>query len=477
MDSRRSTCLVLLASVVVTIAVSCGQGSSGASPESKDAGADALVFDDVCPAGACAPCGTSADCPSGTVCAAVRSGELTENRCVPDGGTADASTVDAGIPGVDAATFDASRGNDGGGRDAAGQTGTLADAATDAADGSGGIVCSDPSVIPTTTVVRYVRTVATAPSSATNLSVFGNRLYAPDPDASGGTLFDLTDPASPTVVGALPSPVQAARDVFVVSRDEVIFGNNYQGLAIVDFTNESAPVLRGQVAWSMSQLYGVVARGSRVYAANAPGLGSPDDFAIVDVSSKTSPALLRTYDDPASPNGDGGDRATGLALSGNTVYLNYTSSNMAILDVTNDVITRVGTIAMPPHTLGLSCVGRVQTPLVVGSTLFVPRCAQGYFAYSIANPTAPTLLGTTYEPACRVEPRAFDMRGTTAVVVAGSHVRVYDMTNPTRPALRGHIDLFPHQGSLGLQDVALSEDGHHAYVSLVRDGIAVLEIL
>ena len=99
----------------------------------------------------------------------------------------------------------------------------------------------------------------------------------------GLQVYDVTNPASPALVGNFPSSL--AGDV-VVSGTEAFLADGYQGLKIVRVSKTAAPALFGSYDTPGSSI-SLVISGNEAYVADMIG-----GFQIIDIHDRADPALL-----------------------------------------------------------------------------------------------------------------------------------------------------------------------------------------
>ncbi len=338
--------------------------------------------------------------------------------------------------------------------------------------------CGTPLTHPPAGIVEKVLEVPSDGSwAATTLELGGSLLFSTSADYGGGAVFDVSQPGVPFLIAKMPDAIGDARHVELAGTTLYV-GDNYDGLKVWDYSSVANPVALGTIGYLKNQVYGVFRVGTKVYAAGAPGQGSPVDLLIANVQNPATPTLLGTYAD-----GDGetvSGRATAVAVSGNYAYLNFTVGGTQVIDVSVPASpTLVTTLAMPGPTLSFdgNCSGRIHKPVVEGNLLHIPRCLRGIFSYSIANPAQPIALGNTYDAQCATDPVSLDARGATGVTLAGNTLRIYDLSEPAAPDLKAAIDLVvPGVSGSSTTYVRLSNDGHYAYVGFNKGGIQVFHI-
>ena len=90
----------------------------------------------------------------------------------------------------------------------------------------------------------HVESVVNTPGSALGVAVEGSYAYVADGD-SGFQVIDLSNPASPQIVGSVDTPGYTY-DV-AASGTYAYVADGYSGLQVVDVTNPASPTIVGNV--------------------------------------------------------------------------------------------------------------------------------------------------------------------------------------------------------------------------------------
>lgn len=147
----------------------------------------------------------------------------------------------------------------------------------------------------------------TAYASIRNLHISGDKLLAPS-SAVGLRVFDISTPASPTLMGTYNSPGSAFH---VIQEGSLAYlADGSLGLQVVDMTNPAAPVAIGTYNTpGTAQM--VAKKDNYVFVADA------GHVEIVDVSTPTAPVLKRTL----NKSEFGNKNAKGVTIRGNYLYI------------------------------------------------------------------------------------------------------------------------------------------------------------
>ena len=131
-----------------------------------------------------------------------------------------------------------------------------------------------------------IGSVAT-PGTAQDLAVSGNYLYVAD-GSQGIQVVDVSDPASPTIVGSLGG---VSASIVSVDGNRLAFINNGATVAIADITSPASPLLQGQMAVSGPQDLAI--RGDFVHVAGH----SASRYTSVDARDPANPIISSSLSD------------------------------------------------------------------------------------------------------------------------------------------------------------------------------------
>ncbi|NOZ79187.1 MAG: hypothetical protein GXP48_08440, partial [Acidobacteria bacterium] len=233
-------------------------------------------------------------------------------------------------------------------------------------------------------------------------SVVNYRTYAYVADASFGLrIIDITDPISPTEVGAYDTP-GFPRDV-VISGTYAYLVAQFAGLRVIDVSDPHSPTEVGSYP-SLGSVEGVAIAGNYAYvAAGSSGL------QVIDVSDPTHPSLAASQST--------GAYAYGVDVSGRYAYVAASYKGLQVFDVSDPTNpTPVGSYKTSGYALDVTVVGQTAY-IAVGSQTF-----KGLQIVDVSDPTDPQVVHSFHTPD-RAEDVAFD--GNFAYVAAyGAGLRV-----------------------------------------------------
>jgi len=270
--------------------------------------------------------------------------------------------------------------------------------------------------------------------------VQANFLYVCDANDNNLRIYDVTDPAAPTLINATPLVIGGGRGVDIAGRYLYYADEDNGGrLVIVDVIDKSSPVVVGSI------VTGGAARGIKVqgrfvfvtYNTTTNGLRS------FDVSDPTNPILL----DTRNTNSPG---RTDIDISGNILVLPG-SAGIQFIDISD-----------PTNLLHISSVGgNSHTAKFQGRYLYTSdEVLDEFQIWDIAsNILFPVKVGTLALVA-PASVRATSISGNFAYIVDASNndMLVIDVSDPTAPvAISTAV-------AVGLNPIAIITVGRYAYV-------------
>jgi len=270
----------------------------------------------------------------------------------------------------------------------------------------------------------------------------GAYVYVTDRDGDTVSVIDTstnTVTGSPITVGGYPYDVVITPDgafAYVSNSDSAT-------VSVIDTTQGAVvatiPVGSGPYGMAISP------DGSLVYVANFNG----PSVSVIDTSSNT---VTTTFSVPGQP------RCVAVTPDGLTAYVtNSSGSNtVSVIDtVTNTVTTTIAVGAVP--------LGVVITP--DGSAVYVAN--QGNNSVSVIDPTTNAVIGSPISPSYGAFGLAISPDGAFVYSAASNGARV-DVISTSSNSIVESVTT----GS-GPTNVAISPDGHFAYVTLGRTPGAV----
>ena len=151
------------------------------------------------------------------------------------------------------------------------------------------------------------------------LAIAGTHAYVADGFPSGLQVVDISNPASPAIVGSV-SFSDAAMGVAVAGTHAYVAAHS-SGLQVVDISNPASPVIVGGVD-TPGAAFGVAVAGNHAYVADwTSGLQA------VDISNPASPVIVGSLDIPGA--------AYGLAVAGTHAYVAEPAVGLEVVDISN----------------------------------------------------------------------------------------------------------------------------------------------
>ncbi|MBK9302846.1 MAG: T9SS type A sorting domain-containing protein, partial [bacterium] len=227
-------------------------------------------------------------------------------------------------------------------------------------------------------------------------AILGTYAYVAD-SYSGLQVIDITNPASPQIVGSVNTP-GSARGVAISGTYAYVAGD-YAGLQVIDITNPASPQIVGGVD-TPGNAVGVTISGTYAYVADYEfGL------QVIDIANPASPQIVGSVDTP--------NYANGVAIMGACAYVANYSSGLQVIDITDPASPQiVGSVNTPGFARGVA---------ISGPYAYVADGESGFQVIDITNPASPQIVGGAGTPGNAV---GVTISGTNAYVVDGIGLQV-----------------------------------------------------
>ncbi|MCB9168881.1 MAG: beta-propeller fold lactonase family protein [Flavobacteriales bacterium] len=283
-----------------------------------------------------------------------------------------------------------------------------------------------------------VATIATgAGTGPGSVAVSGNYAYVMNLDDNTMVVFDISDPASPSLNATIATgsyPVSVA-----VSGNHAYVVNAYSNTMMVfDISNPAAPSLSATIATGTIPA-SVAVSGNYAYVVNFNG----NNMMVFDISDPAAPSLNATIATGSYP--------ASVSVSGNYAYVvNDGSKTMMVFDISN------------PASPSLSATittgsGHPAAVAVSGDYAYVlTNISDNMMVFNISDPAAPSLNATI---ATGSNPTSVSVSGNYAYVVNAfsNTMMVFDISNPASPSLSATI-------ATGSNPKSVVVSGNYAYV-------------
>jgi len=270
------------------------------------------------------------------------------------------------------------------------------------------------------------------------------------------TILDISNPASPTVLGkTLPLPDTVRR--VAVAGSYAYVADYDGGLRVVDVSTPSNPMEVGFYD-TPGDAYGVAVAGDYAYVTGVSGYPNWDGWLrVVDVSDPTNPTEVGACDTP--------DETGGVAVAGGYAYVTDWDGGLRVVDVsTPSNPTEVGFYDTPGYAGDVAVAGGYA--YVVGRSGYPPY--DGWLrVVDVSDPINPTEAGFYDTPG-----RAWGVAIAGGYAYVADHykgLRVVDVSDPTNPTEAGFYDTPGYA-----QGVAIA--GDYAYVADCYKGLRVADV-
>jgi hypothetical protein len=258
------------------------------------------------------------------------------------------------------------------------------------------------------------------------------------------TILDISDPASPTVVGKMDPLPDIVRGVAVAGDYAYVADGYYGGLRVVDVSDPSNPTEAGSYD-TPGYAWGVAVAGGYAYVAD--GL---EGLRVVDVSHPSNPAEVGSYDTVY---------AMGVAVAGDYAYVADGGRGLRVMDVSDPSNPQeVGACDTPDFARGV---------VVAGEYAYVADEGAGLCVVDVSDPYNPAEVGFYDTPGWAYGVAVAE--GYAYVADGGAGLRVVDVSDPSNPTEVGFYDT---PGDAWGVAVA----GDYAYVADGGAGLRVVDV-
>lgn len=262
-----------------------------------------------------------------------------------------------------------------------------------------------------------------------------------DFDPSGITVFDVTCPTTPAVVGEWRSP-DFARSVFAAG-DLLYVGSGVGSFSILDVSDPRRPTGRGHLVTGGNAVDVVARAGVACVADNVGG------FTTADVSDPSAPVVLGNAWEASS--------VTGATVTGSRAIVTDVLYGIHVLDVSEP--------AQPAFRGRLALPGSTRWVAVSGAHAFAACGDSGLRVVDLTDPGVLREVGSLATPVQHLA-----IAGAHACLVASrADFRTVDISNPTAPVIVGRCGLPTYP-------CAVAVEGSRAYVACQSDGLRIIDI-
>lgn len=303
----------------------------------------------------------------------------------------------------------------------------------------------------------------------------------------GLSIFDITAPTSPKILGSFNNPFAGIPGGLAVSGGYAYIGDQFGVLHVIDVRIPTDPAMLTTFSRSgMGSISSVFASGNAIYIAddkaglfiidhpdleiqsffNAPGwmydifasgelVFLADDeqgLSIADISDPVSPKLESTYKTSGT--------ARGIFVSGTDAYVADGNAGLKIIDVSAP--------SLPIEIGSIDTVGDSRGVFVSGNYAYIADGDRGGLRIiDVLDPTLPNEVGYYDTPGSA---GAVFVSGNHAYVADGAQgVTIIDVSNPEIPIRVGSYNTL---GSV----YAVHVEGNYAYVADWTNGLLILDV-
>jgi len=288
-------------------------------------------------------------------------------------------------------------------------------------------------------------------SNPVSVYVSGRYAYVVNWYSSTLQIFDVSNPASPQLVGSASTGTYAAPfSVYVSGRYAYIVNYSSETLQIFDVSNPANPQLIGSANTGFNPPL-VYVSGRYAYVVNK----NSNTLQIFDVSNPANPQLIGSANTGTHP--------LSVYVSGRYAYVvNANSNTLQIFDVSNPANPQlIGSVSTGSGPYSVYVSGRYAYVVNTGNT-----GSDILQIFDVSNPANPQLIGSANTG---YDPYFVYVSGRYAYVVnsSSSTLQIFDVSNPANPQLIG-------SANTGYNPNSVYVSGRYAYV--VNQGSNTLQI-
>ena len=268
-------------------------------------------------------------------------------------------------------------------------------------------------------------------SKAARVQLDGDFAYIAHGDSI--KIADVSDPANPVAKGSLAVEDRAV-SVWVGAGSLFVADRNY-GLKCVNISNPSVPVLTSSidvVPSATGTAYGLFYDNNKVYIA----YGS-EGLRVVNVQNPSAPVL----EGEIAFEGDSRE----VVVKGNYAYVAARDGAVKVVDVSNANAPVLLTTIETPRARGIK---------IGGNYVYVAASDSGMAVIDVTDPSAPDWVAS----ASAHYGEGVAVNGNVAAVTDWSNIKLYDVTDPVNPVLKGET------GSLTSGTSSMTIAGSYLYV-------------
>jgi hypothetical protein len=268
----------------------------------------------------------------------------------------------------------------------------------------------------------------------TGLEVEGDRVYL----ATNGTIaaFDVSDPAAPEFLGV--SLTSGTTQRLTVSGGHAFLVGYHRGLNIHDLSNpaKGLPRVGGYELEGSASLLGVGVSGNRVFVS-----GHGTGLVVLDASSPRQPQVEGSAEhDLGSTDYFAGEH---ISVVDGKIYIAGHDDDWGGFTIYQDVP------GGDPEFLGdfsmydLPNLGTLDRVAVKDNVAYLSSGGAGFLLFDVSDPTAPKQLTDPDGESTVLDFSVadFEMNGNLIAAASGRRFGIIDVSDATKPVLRGELDL------------------------------------
>ncbi len=323
-----------------------------------------------------------------------------------------------------------------------------------------------------------------------DIAVSGNYAFIAN-GASGLLILNISNPATPTVVGSL-STMQYAYKILLTGNYVYITDSN-SGLTVINISNPAAPTMLWASGTTNGAVNDFIISGGYAYVVSS--LSDANGSSTLMIYDVRTPSSITEVGSMTFP-----EIAFGIALSGNYAYITgnrlglrvinisdptaptAAASHYRVLNNASDIVAsgqyayvadnqfglRIFDVSHPA-TLALThsiSIGNAVGVSLHDNYAYVAASDSGLRIVNISNPLLPINVGYRDTSAAV---KQVVISGNYAYTIGGSRLRILNISNPEAPVLIGSCEL-PYDAN------ELKVIGNYAYIADGAGGLRIIDI-
>jgi len=298
--------------------------------------------------------------------------------------------------------------------------------------------------------------------NANDVKVNGNLAYVAN-ESWGLSVVDVSDPASPVVLGSSKVPftghyIAMSGNIACVTGSRAVYQAGAKKSLYVcyflDVSKPYQPVVLGRIEGGQERYYAPAISGTFAFVARGSA-----GVSIIDIADPSNPVEVVKYEIPGS------GWASAVTVSGDYAYVANGIQGVAVLDVSNPRSPRVfSSVATKGNAMDVAVAGNFAYVADNGSMITVKL-------KNNADQFAPVTINTNLMPPGQSARQVKVQDGVAYVALGSGGLVTLGVADPAMPVARGYI---APKGGPTAMTVGVAAQGTTAYLANYGGGLAVI---